>query len=352
MNRQYILDLDGLDGISDIGHPSSDPVPLNQMDVSAESSDSSKFNRNSPASVAGANTRSSAIAVLVAGGLIGLVSFIVLLIGESDIGLPSVSILSDTEPLDELSGHDLELSDRPYRLLAPGYSGNNGSVESPEAGKRQSKVELMKKPFAKAGSDLSTTPALIQNQHKLDAKQFSLPGALQAPAETSSEVVFESRVIKLAEAPSKGGPPTSGKVTQIATSAGVASDIKSKGAFEVGEFVLQFSFNETVLNALSESALRDMKNIAARCPDKIRIVGHTCSRGPFSSNLDVAHMRAMAVKELLLDNEFSADRIEVISAGEKEPIAPNNTRVGRGLNRRVVVDCLTKAKKFARINYE
>jgi len=52
--------------------------------------------------------------------------------------------------------------------------------------------------------------------------------------------------------------------------------------------------------------------------------------------------RAEAVKEYLYtQHQIPLHKINVISYGEDKPVAPNNTRAGRAMNRRVVVRVLS-----------
>jgi outer membrane protein OmpA-like peptidoglycan-associated protein len=51
--------------------------------------------------------------------------------------------------------------------------------------------------------------------------------------------------------------------------------------------------------------------------------------------------RAEAVKRYLYEHhQIPLHKMNVISYGEEKPVAPNNTRVGRAQNRRVVIKVL------------
>jgi outer membrane protein OmpA-like peptidoglycan-associated protein len=47
--------------------------------------------------------------------------------------------------------------------------------------------------------------------------------------------------------------------------------------------------------------------------------------------------RARAVREYLITQGVSSDRIRVSSAGEDSPVAPNTTAIGRQQNRRIII---------------
>jgi outer membrane protein OmpA-like peptidoglycan-associated protein len=70
---------------------------------------------------------------------------------------------------------------------------------------------------------------------------------------------------------------------------------------------------------------------------KINIEAHTDNIGSRPGNIAIALDRAKAVREFLINQGVSADRITVSSSGGDAPIAPNNTALGRQRNRRIVI---------------
>lgn len=70
---------------------------------------------------------------------------------------------------------------------------------------------------------------------------------------------------------------------------------------------------------------------------KINIEAHTDNVGSRPGNTALGLDRAKAVREFLINQGISADRITVSSAGGDNPIAPNNTALGRQRNRRIVI---------------
>lgn len=67
------------------------------------------------------------------------------------------------------------------------------------------------------------------------------------------------------------------------------------------------------------------------------IEGHTDSDGSNSMNLALSDRRANAVRDYLIANGISADRLSAKGFGEENPIASNSTRAGKRENRRVEV---------------
>jgi outer membrane protein OmpA-like peptidoglycan-associated protein len=70
---------------------------------------------------------------------------------------------------------------------------------------------------------------------------------------------------------------------------------------------------------------------------KIEVRGHTDATGSAESNRVLSEKRALAVRDYLIAQGISADRITARGFGEDFPIAPNDTREGRAKNRRVEI---------------
>ena len=71
------------------------------------------------------------------------------------------------------------------------------------------------------------------------------------------------------------------------------------------------------------------------------IEGHTDATGPETYNKALAEQRAAAVRDYLYsEHQVALSRISVISFGEEQPLADNDTREGRAQNRRVVIRVL------------
>lgn len=69
----------------------------------------------------------------------------------------------------------------------------------------------------------------------------------------------------------------------------------------------------------------------------IEIHGHTDNIGTDKSNLSLSKARAKAVKNFLVNNGISGNRLSIKYFGETEPIDNNNTLSGRKANRRVEI---------------
>jgi outer membrane protein OmpA-like peptidoglycan-associated protein len=74
----------------------------------------------------------------------------------------------------------------------------------------------------------------------------------------------------------------------------------------------------------------------------IEVAGYTDSRGPKDFNQRLGLERAESVRHYLYEKyEIPLHKINVISYGAEDPVAPNQTRDGRAKNRRVVIRVLS-----------
>ncbi len=108
----------------------------------------------------------------------------------------------------------------------------------------------------------------------------------------------------------------------------------------VTEVVVNFDFDKS---ALTDEARRKLDSAFvspashAQGLAVIALEGHTDSIGPEAYNQRLGLARAETVKRYLMKLGIPAERINVVSYGETRPAAPNTTREGRALNRRVVI---------------
>ncbi|MCF8239011.1 MAG: OmpA family protein [Saprospiraceae bacterium] len=88
-------------------------------------------------------------------------------------------------------------------------------------------------------------------------------------------------------------------------------------------------------NATFEAYADSLKTYFAIHPDKtLTITGHTDARSSEMYNLELGRRRAQAVRMYLEQRGVKAT-FKIASAGEREPVADNDTEVGRAKNRRV-----------------
>lgn len=113
----------------------------------------------------------------------------------------------------------------------------------------------------------------------------------------------------------------------------------------VGEGI-QITFDSAILFAvdsaeLSETSIENLGALAESLQEypntDVMIVGHTDSTGPEAYNQDLSERRAASAARLLLEQGIAPERLGTTGYGETQPIASNDTAVGRQQNRRVEV---------------
>ena len=112
---------------------------------------------------------------------------------------------------------------------------------------------------------------------------------------------------------------------------------------------VQFAPNQAELTV---SAMRRLDPLVLLLKDQPRrtiyIEGHTDSSGTGSYNLELSQRRADSVRDFLIDNGISPNRIVARGYGEADPVASNDTTSGRRENRRVEVIVPREGNRVAR----
>lgn len=70
---------------------------------------------------------------------------------------------------------------------------------------------------------------------------------------------------------------------------------------------------------------------------RITVAGHTDNVGSNAANLRLSQRRAYSVRNYLIDQGVSAQRMQAVGYGETRPVANNETANGRAKNRRVEI---------------
>jgi len=99
-----------------------------------------------------------------------------------------------------------------------------------------------------------------------------------------------------------------------------------------------FDTGKATFKKETDPVLKAMTAIFKEYPKaSFTIEGHTDSVGSEKSNQLLSERRANAVKDYLVANGISDDRLSAVGYGEAQPIDDNKTRAGRANNRRVEV---------------
>lgn len=100
---------------------------------------------------------------------------------------------------------------------------------------------------------------------------------------------------------------------------------------------IQFETGKDVILGESHDLLDAIRKILERHPEiaRLRIEGHTDSRGNDRKNLKLSQARARAVALWLVQRGIGEARVAPYGCGEKHPLSDNASELGRRLNRRV-----------------
>ncbi|UCE53317.1 MAG: OmpA family protein [Desulfobacterales bacterium] len=154
----------------------------------------------------------------------------------------------------------------------------------------------------------------------------------QSPAAPSSDKTIEDEKIKEAR---------------------LHQDTKQKTTMAKNQEVKPFADRKTIIyfkhnsNDLPDEAFETLDRIAEfmlHNPEaKVDVKGYTDSTGAYSYNISVSQFRANTIKSYLVGKGINPSNVKAFGLGPENPIATNETDVGRRLNRRVEIE-LTEAR--------
>jgi len=98
-----------------------------------------------------------------------------------------------------------------------------------------------------------------------------------------------------------------------------------------------FNTNQASIQSRSYALLDEVAQLIQNHPElaRIRVEGHTDSRGSAAYNLDLSERRAASVRRYLIDKGVASDRLESQGYGESKPLRDEQTPEAWTLNRRV-----------------
>jgi outer membrane protein OmpA-like peptidoglycan-associated protein len=99
---------------------------------------------------------------------------------------------------------------------------------------------------------------------------------------------------------------------------------------------VNFEESGTGLRSSAYSSLDRIVALADACRrTTVAITGHTDSSGNEALNQQLSLARANAVADYMVERGIARERLIVAGVGSSVPVADNNTRYGRSLNRRI-----------------
>lgn len=105
---------------------------------------------------------------------------------------------------------------------------------------------------------------------------------------------------------------------------------------------VHFTVDRSVLDLAARATLDCVAQAAIGQDYRLQITGHTDSRASAAYNQTLGSTRAQAVAYYLIGQGVDPDSLILETAGESHPMANNNSRYGRQLNRRVTLVTLSR----------
>jgi OOP family OmpA-OmpF porin len=98
---------------------------------------------------------------------------------------------------------------------------------------------------------------------------------------------------------------------------------------------VHFATNKSTIYSDSFAMLSEVADVLKARPEiKVRVEGHTDSRGTMKRNMKLSQERADSVKAFLVGKGVEPERLEARGFGPTQPIDDNRTSKGRENNRR------------------
>ena len=114
------------------------------------------------------------------------------------------------------------------------------------------------------------------------------------------------------------------------------SEVNSEGCPLVIDLHINFDNNSYKINDESIDRVQDFANFLKEHSNyNARVIGYTSNTGAKAYNQKLSAKRANSVKDMLVEDGISADRISAFGMGEENPIASNATAEGQAQNRRI-----------------
>jgi len=110
--------------------------------------------------------------------------------------------------------------------------------------------------------------------------------------------------------------------------------VDARGCWVLGDVL--FDTDKSAIRPQYATLIEDVARVLEQNPDlRIRIEGHTDSRGSDDYNQALSERRAHSVRETLIELGIDANRLEAVGYGESQPAAPNTSAENMQMNRRV-----------------
>jgi peptidoglycan-associated lipoprotein len=211
--------------------------------------------------------------------------------------------------------------------------------------KKQAKVSPPAPPAPPAPTaTLAANPNVIQSGQSTtltwqtqNAEQISIPGLGTVAASGSQTVTPNSSTTYTLTAKGPGGSQdASARVTVNAATARMTTPQPSEAdLFAKNVKDVYFDFNKADIRSDEKTTATGDAQFLAQHPDlKVLVEGHCDDRGSEEYNIALGDSRAKALRQNLLEEGISADRIKTISYGKERPFCSSDDEQCWQQNRR------------------
>jgi OmpA-OmpF porin, OOP family len=169
------------------------------------------------------------------------------------------------------------------------------------------------------------------------AEQKMAETEVQRLAEERERVLLESHSREARQAQQQAQTATA-RATQLEQELKELQAKETERGIELTLGDVLFEVNQATLKPGAMRHLYQLADLLKQQPTRnVLIEGHTDSSGSESYNFELSQRRAEAVRDFLIGNGISPERITARGYGEAYPVASNETTSGRQQNRRVAV---------------
>jgi len=182
-----------------------------------------------------------------------------------------------------------------------------------------------------------------QTQQRVGAAETRI-GAVDQKAEAAGKAAGEARVAATDARSAADKAQASATAVNGRVDAVIAANRRLIYEVTLSEDQGNFQFGAAVLPDEAKARIDEVVGKLKADPQNvfIEIEGHTDNVGATEVNERLGMERAETVKRYLYEqHQIPLHKMNVITFGEDKPVAPNNTRDGRAMNRRVVIKVLS-----------
>ncbi len=198
---------------------------------------------------------------------------------------------------------------------------------------RLAEAQRLEAEAARLRAEARTQQEQVQRLEEVERRQREAEAQAQRLAQAEAELEAERRARMEAEARAQATEALS----QMERAGQLQLREDARGTVLTLSGSVLFASGEAVLLPSARNRLSEIADALRQSPASLTIEGHTDALGPELYNEELSLRRAERVRDFLVSQGVSPDRISVRGLGEYRPVASNATPEGRANNRRVEI---------------